>query len=134
MFFIYLFYLKNKSDYHRNPIIDWTYTDDAENPVVNGSYVNAPCLTAAPNPFNPTVTIKFSGLAYDTDPQKVMSLFVFAPDGRLVYKEKTTVGAAVKGIVWNARDMKGAKLSTGIYFIKAELSGKSFVKKLTMIR
>jgi hypothetical protein len=130
----YLFYLRNKSDYRKNPIIDWTYTDGVEDPLLNGASVSAPSLTAAPNPFNPTVTIKFSGAAYGTDPNKAVKISVVSPDGRLIYNENTTVGRAAKGIVWNGKDLKGTAVSTGIYFVKVSYSGKSIVKKLTMVR
>ncbi|MBL8025515.1 MAG: T9SS type A sorting domain-containing protein [Fibrobacteres bacterium] len=130
----YLFYLNNKSNYRKNPIIDWTYTESTEDPVLDGEYINGSSLTAAPNPFNPMVTIKFTGAAYGTDPQKAIRLSVISSDGRVVYTENTTVGAAAKGIVWSGKDTKGKTSSTGVYFVKAEYSGKSIVKKLTMVR
>ena len=85
--------------------------------------------TLSPNPFNKNVSIAF------TIPRKgLLKLKVYDISGRMV----STITEEIKEpgeyqIIWNGTDNKGRKLSSGIYFLKANYEQKSLTKKLIFI-
>jgi subtilisin family serine protease len=83
-----------------------------------------------PNPFNPSTEIRF-----DLPVQTFVSLQVFNVLGQRV---KTLVGgemsAGYKSVAWNGVDESGAEVSSGIYFYILKTGGKTFTKKMTMLR
>ena len=84
-----------------------------------------------PNPFNPSTTISFS---IQNDSQVKLSLFNIKGQ-----KVKTlTYNEFTKGdhsIIWNADDESGEPVSSGIYFYKLNVNGKTeAVKKCLLLK
>lgn len=89
---------------------------------LNGNY---------PNPFNPTTSISFS-----IPNESKVSLDVYNIKGQ---KVKTLVnndlGIGNHSIVWNGVDESGKSVSSGVYFYKLSVNGKSkAVKKCLMLK
>jgi hypothetical protein len=129
----YLFYLNNKANYRKNPIIDWEYPDEVEQADYKNIGSNL-SLAASPNPFNPAVKIKINSLGRDISSKNIVHLKIITPDGRTVHKSETTAGELLKGFVWNSSDNSGKTLSTGIYFISVSILGRTAHKKVTLIK
>lgn len=91
-----------------------------------------PALTLAasnfPNPFNPTTTISYSVPTSGPTTVKVYNL-----KGQeittLVNKEMTSGNHSV---VWNGTDSKGSSVSSGIYFLRVQNSGKAVTSKMLL--
>jgi len=83
---------------------------------------------AYPNPFNPTTTINF---ALPTS-QKV-SLKVFDAAGNLV---KTLYNGITSGtsVNWNATNVNGAKVASGVYFYRLTSGSKVVTKKMVLLK
>jgi immune inhibitor A len=82
--------------------------------VADGTPVPGPSrlLSAWPNPFNPSTTIRF--YADGTVPK--VSLFIFDVAGRLVRAlEATTSSAAVYEAVWDGKNGNGGSVASGVY-------------------
>ncbi|HOH60699.1 MAG TPA: T9SS type A sorting domain-containing protein, partial [Candidatus Cloacimonadota bacterium] len=91
-----------------------------------------PALTLAasnfPNPFNPTTTISYSVPTSGPTTVKVYNL-----KGQeittLVNNEMTSGNYSV---VWNGTDSKGNSVSSGIYFVRVQNSGKAVTSKMLL--
>ncbi len=91
-----------------------------------------PALTLAasnfPNPFNPTTTISYSVPTSGPTTVKVYNL-----KGQeittLVNKDMTSGNYSV---VWNGTDSKGTSVSSGIYFVRVQNSGKAVTSKMLL--
>ena len=92
--------------------------------------VIAPKLAASnyPNPFNPTTTI-----AYSVPETGMTSVKVFNLKGQiintLVNKE---VAAGNQSVTWNGKDASGNAVSSGLYFVRVENSGKAVTRKMLL--
>jgi len=85
--------------------------------------------TLSPNPFNKNTSITFT-----ISKKGQLKLKVYDISGRMV----STITEEIKEpgkyqIIWNGTDNKGRKLSSGIYFLKAEYKQKSITKKVIFI-
>ena len=109
-------------EYAAEPFVDVT-----QNQIPNTKYL----LTNYPNPFNPTTTISFSIheesevelSIYNIKGQKIKSLL----------NDQLTAGE--HSIVWNGEDFTGKKASSGIYFYKLNVNGKTeAVKKCLLLK
>ncbi len=84
----------------------------------------------APNPFNPTTTIRFSLPA-----SQEVGLAIYAADGKLVrtlvdgVKERGTHNAT-----WDGRDMAGNPVSSGVYFYRLTAGKFSESKKMVLLK
>ena len=84
----------------------------------------------APNPFNPTTTIRFSLPA-----SQEVGLAIFAADGKLVrtlvdgVKERGTHNAT-----WDGRDTSGNPVSSGVYFYRLTAGKFSESKKMVLLK
>lgn len=87
-------------------------------------------LSAYPNPFNPTTTIRY------TIPEKSqVTVTIYDPLGRqvntLVNGQQTAGDYALK---WNGTDAVGRQLSSGLYFCQVRAGGFSETIKLVLLR
>lgn len=92
---------------------------------------NYPLLNNYPNPFNPSTTIEFSIqsdskvelLIYNINGQKIKTLV----------SDQLTVGQ--HSIIWNGEDNNEKSVSSGIYFYKLNVNGKTeTVKKCLLLK
>lgn len=103
----------------------------AEAPVkIKNSNTVAVSAFAAPNPFNPATSVKYS-LRKGGE----VSVRIFSLDGRLV---KTLVeGPATAGtheVLWDGRDNGGNSVRSGMYFVKTTSGGESAIFKLSLLK
>jgi hypothetical protein len=84
----------------------------------------------APNPFNPTTTIRFA-----LPEASQVHLVVYDVNGRAV---RTLVSrsyqAGVHSIVWDARDDNGRDVASGTYIYRVATNKGSFVKRMTLLK
>jgi len=85
----------------------------------------------APNPFNPTTTIRF-----DLATEGPVSLRIYDVAGRLVRNllDEHRKAGARQSMIWDGRDAAGHRLANGVYFYRLEASGESFTRKLVVIK
>lgn len=83
-----------------------------------------------PNPFNPSTTILFS-----TGERGFVSLRIYDIRGRLIKSLLDDERPAGDHFAtWDGRDMKNAEASSGVYFIRLEVSGHMLCRKIVLIR
>jgi hypothetical protein len=83
-----------------------------------------------PNPFNEMATI-----SYGMPEKGKVCIRVFDINGHLVrslYSGKQSVGSHF--IAWNGRNQQGKAAAIGVYYIRVELPGKTYNKKLLLIK
>jgi flagellar hook assembly protein FlgD len=68
---------------------------------------------AAPNPFNPSTTIRYE-VASGSD----VRLEVFDAGGRRVRELVRSVQGGAQSVIWDGRDDRGAGLPSGVYFVQ----------------
>lgn len=83
-----------------------------------------------PNPFNPSTTISFeaknAGLA---------SLEIFNLKGQIVRRLfDGAVDQGVNSIVWNGNDDAGKPVATGVYLYRLNIAGRSYSRKMLMLK
>jgi hypothetical protein len=121
---------REEFDQNREQLIDELLGGNYENPenivpshvILNNNY---------PNPFNPTTTISFS-----IPNENKVDLAIFNIKGQ---KVKTLISTELdKGshsVIWNGVDDSGKIVSSGVYFYKLSVDGKSkAVKKCLMLK
>ena len=117
------------------------YTITSTGGTINGSVpaksvpVTAPpaapaTLSVAPNPFNPSTTIRFNL------PQPMaVSLSIYDLLGQrirtLIFNEYRRAGNY--SAVWNGRDLLGKRAASGVYFINLHAGEQLYRKKLTLV-
>ncbi len=85
---------------------------------------------AAPNPFNPRTLIQ-----YDLAAPAEVSLRIYNVRGRLM--NTLEKGPQVRGrhvVIWLGIDDRGAKVASGVYFVKFKAAGQEFRQKVTLVR
>ncbi len=83
----------------------------------------------APNPFNPTTTI-----SYQLKEPRAVRVRVLDAAGRTVRELRR--GQALAGdhkVVWDARDTRGARVASGVYFYELEAGGVRQTRKMMLI-
>ena len=84
----------------------------------------------APNPFNPTTTIRYS-----LDERGPVRLSVYGPTGRLVTDLVNEVmGEGPHAATWNGRDRAGRDVASGVYYYRLNAGETSLTKKMVLIR
>lgn len=79
---------------------------------LNGNY---------PNPFNPTTTISFSVIE-----QSNIDISIYSIKGQKIKTlVKSLFGTGVHSTVWNGNDDSGEPVSSGVYFYKLKVNGKT---------
>ena len=90
-------------------------------------------LSNYPNPFNPETNISFSIAGSEDNNQKV-SISVFNIRGQ---KVKTLVDKSIElgrySVIWDSKDQNGKSVSSGIYFYKLEVDGKTIKSKKMLL-
>jgi len=84
-----------------------------------------------PNPFNSTLVLRYSVPAGNG----TVSLSIWDINGkklRTLVNQKQPAGQ--KQVRWNGKDDVGRDLSNGVYFLKAECSGTTIIRKMLLIR
>ncbi|MBN1826502.1 MAG: S8 family serine peptidase [Candidatus Eisenbacteria bacterium] len=87
-------------------------------------------IAAAPNPFNPKVTLRIT-----MSRAAVLSVRVFDARGSLVdtlYHDVTSAGET--RIVWDGKDTRGRDVPSGVYFAHAVSEGSRTTEKLNLVR
>ncbi len=83
-----------------------------------------------PNPFNPSTEIRF---ALPTNSAVTLEIF-----NVLGQKVKTLangpMNAGYQSIIWNGTDETGSGVASGMYFYKLNAGGKTFTKKMMMLK
>lgn len=83
-----------------------------------------------PNPFNPQTLIRF-----DLPRQAIVRLQIFDVRGRRVHTLiNGPVDAGSTQVQWNGRDDFGAPLASGTYFYQLTFAGKSFTRKMQLLK
>ena len=88
------------------------------------------CLTNYPNPFNPSTTISFTA-----EDAKDAELMIYNVKGQKV-KTFHVILSGVKGqssIVWDGTDQNNKPVSSGVYFYKLEIDGKTIKSKKMLL-
>ncbi len=85
---------------------------------------------AAPNPMREKGTLRFDL----PTPQRVR-LELFDVNGRLVRSlVDETLGPGRHAVTWDARDESGAPVGAGLYWARFQAAGKTFSKRITVLR
>lgn len=83
-----------------------------------------------PNPFNPTTSIAYE-LATDT--RVVLKIYnALGQEVRTLVRAMESAGH--KQVVWDGLDAVGNRVGSGIYFYRLEAGGRSFTKKMLMVK
>ncbi len=89
-----------------------------------------PQLSVYPNPFNPTTTIKLDLLEDEQVKANIYNI-----KGQLI---KTLInGRLDKGennIIWDGIDNNNQSVSSGVYLLKVETHGRSYIRKLSLMK
>jgi hypothetical protein len=86
--------------------------------------------TPAPNPFNPTTTLRYMLPASGS-----VRLTVYDANGRVITRlvdENESKGA--HSVTWNGRDARGASVSSGVYFAQLESAGELRTTKMVLLK
>ena len=87
-----------------------------------------------PNPFNPTTTIPFDVPVTAGAKQHVI-LNIYDVRGRLIKKLiDSDLEPGSHGIVWNGRNDRGESVTSGVYLCTLSSRGKTFTKKITVVK
>jgi hypothetical protein len=90
-----------------------TYAIAAASPVEIG-------LTNFPNPFNPSTTIRVTG------PDLAgAAVVIYDCLGREIQRTLIPPGTGTRDIVWDARDVHGHEVSSGVYFVRVQFTALS---------
>jgi len=86
---------------------------------------------AAPNPFNPSTTIRFR-----TGERGPIRADIFDAEGRLVRTlfDGATMEPGTYTAAWNGRDAAGRAAASGVYFLKLRGAGEAQARKLVLVR
>lgn len=83
-----------------------------------------------PNPFNPTVNMKF----LLTSTQKV-ELLIYNILGQKIYKEVKEFNPGINQISWNGKNQSGNFMPSGLYFVMISKNNKPMkIKKVTLFK
>jgi hypothetical protein len=83
-----------------------------------------------PNPFNPTVNMKFILKSAQTVKMDVYNL-----RGQKVYSEKHNFQPGINEMAWHGIDQKGTPMSSGVYFVLLTKNQNPMkIKKVTLFK
>ncbi|MDP8204910.1 MAG: T9SS type A sorting domain-containing protein [Candidatus Tenebribacter mawsonii] len=122
---------------NRNPFIDHPeYVEMIYNPVsAEDVQVSLEHYTISnyPNPFNPTTTISFNITAEHAESAE---LEIYNLKGQKVKKlVSRQFSAGQYSVIWNGDDESGKSVSSGLYFYKLNVNGKTkAVKKCLLLK
>jgi len=85
---------------------------------------------AYPNPFNPQTTIR-----YGMDKAGKVEIKIYNQRGQLVRNLlQREHNEGWHQVIWDGRDDSGRNLTSGVYFARLNVSGKSYERKLVMMK
>ncbi len=97
-----------------------------ELPVVNKSE-----LVCYPNPFNPELTIAF----FTTETTESTEINIYNVKGQKVKSLVSAVlSAGEHSVVWDGRNEKGLRCSSGLYLVRAEINGREVTEKALLLK
>jgi hypothetical protein len=83
-----------------------------------------------PNPFNAQTEVSYS-LA---EPGQVRLEIYNILGARVATLASEFQGAGAYSVIWNGRDQKGGTVASGVYFLRLDVDGESFVKPMTLLK
>ncbi len=95
------------------------------------SSTDAPVLSCRPNPSRGSVQFELNSTSGDRD----ALLSMYSTAGRLVWH--ASAGRESDGslsVVWDGRDMNGAPVASGIYFVRALIAGREVQGRIVLVR
>ncbi|MDP8204511.1 MAG: S8 family serine peptidase [Candidatus Tenebribacter mawsonii] len=100
---------------------------DANNNLINANTL----LGNHPNPFNPSTTISFSLIE-----QSNIEVSIYSIKGQKIKTlVKSSFGTGVHSTVWNGNNDSGEPVSSGVYFYKLRVNGKTeATKKMLLLK
>ena len=124
------------TEIHSYPIENFSFNilNSIENNSINNEIILNPVVSLNqnfPSPFNPSTTIEFS-----IHNKSKIELSIFNIKGQKVKSlAKETFERGNQSIIWNGEDESGKTLSSGIYFYKLNVNGKTeAVKKCLLLK
>ena len=119
-------------------INEFNYIDNVTNGSVSISETGAsmdivfsPSLSNYPNPFNPTTTIEFS---IQNDSQVELSIYNIKGQ-KIITLAQTNYSKGNHSVVWDCVDDENESVSSGLYFFKLNVNGKTeAVKKCLLLK
>ena len=115
-----------------NPV----FTHDAEiriggpSPVPGTPTTADPRLTAAPNPFNPSTVISFEAAT----PTRARITIHNLRGERVAGLLDAEIPAGRNAVAWDGRDDGGRLMGSGVYTVRLELDGESFLRRVTLVK
>ncbi len=114
--------------------MDVIYTGEGAFTGGEASATAKPSLALAqnsPNPFNPATTI-----GYAIPSATHVELLVFDVAGRRVTKlvDGVVSPAGYHSVQWDGTDANGESVASGVYFYRMTAAGKTFTKKMVIVR
>ncbi len=73
-----------------------------------------------PNPFNPSTTIRFSGPGLTA-----AEVVIYDCLGREVQRMQLPPGEGMRDVVWDARDVRGHDVASGVYVVRVQFTSSS---------
>jgi len=111
-------------------LINKVPTAVADRPVEPVKPSNFALHTNYPNPFNPTITIRF-----DLDKNASIELAVYNVRGELVNIIASGYHASGSHVVnWNGKDRSDRMVPSGIYIYKLKVGETSYSRKMTLLK
>ena len=133
------FELSGKEDEINHVILKEAQINDSQMKEQVGSVVILPTKSMLyqnyPNPFNPETWIPFK-LAKDAD----VAIHIYDVSGRLVrelklgFKEAGSYMSRSKAVYWDGRNEMDERVASGVYIYRMTAGGKSFVRKMVILK
>ncbi len=98
--------------------------------VADGARPSAISLSAAPNPFNPSTTVRFT-----VPHSSRVQLAIYDVSGRhvrMLVDEPRGVGTYAA--VWNGADASGRDVASGVYLVRLETPTQTVTQRITLLR
>lgn len=100
-----------------------------------------PLLSVYPNPCRKITNIRFStgypdritSLSYGTSWAEGMELKIYNASGRLVRQFKDLTNYPFNQVVWDGTDQAGQRVVSGVYFVKLQTAGNSYIEKIIFV-
>jgi flagellar hook assembly protein FlgD len=87
-------------------------------------------LSPAPNPFNPSTTIR---LAVEKAASARVEIFSLIGQRVAVLLDET-VSPGYHNLVWDGRDRSGRPVAAGSYLVRAQIGGEVFIRRVTLLK
>ena len=88
-----------------------------------------PKINIYPNPFNSTATIQFN-----PGSNEIVSLKIFNIKGEEIVNYSLSSFQNNGTVIWNGRDSNGSPVTSGIYFIRLEMTDNFLIEKAIMLK